>query len=92
MSDSSSIQYRGVVHGDVIKLDQPLNVPDGQAVVVTVAVSNSEAQTEPELIAQLPPGLREACGSWSDDEGLDEYLEYVRQNRKVGRSFKLDLD
>lgn len=84
MSDSSSIQYRGVVHGDVIKLDQPLNVPDGQAVVVTVAVSPSVAR---QLTTEQEADLRAAFGTWADDddEGLDAYLEHVRQNRKAGR-------
>ncbi len=75
MSNPTSLQYRGVVHGDVIKLDQPLNVPDGQAVVVTVSVAPTVVR---QLTAEQEADLHEACGSWSDDKRLDEYLEYVR--------------
>jgi hypothetical protein len=70
---------KGVIHGKTIELEQEPGLPDGQAVTVTV----SPAQTE-----KLPPGegLRRAAGAWADDpEGLEEYLEYLRQQRKVGR-------
>jgi uncharacterized protein (DUF433 family) len=36
--------------------------------------------------AQVPAGLRRACGAWADDaDELDKYLEWNREQRKVGR-------
>jgi len=73
--------WRGVVRGKTIELEQEPGLPDGQEVSVTVqpVVSTGE---------KLPPGegLRRSFGGWADDsEGLDPYLEYVRQQRKVAR-------
>jgi hypothetical protein len=37
---------------------------------------------------KLPPGegIRRSAGAWAEDaEELDQYLEWVRQQRKVGR-------
>ncbi|HUG94110.1 MAG TPA: DUF433 domain-containing protein [Planctomycetaceae bacterium] len=38
--------------------------------------------------AKVPAGLRRAAGSWSDDpQGLEKFLEWNRQQRKIsGRS------
>ena len=36
--------------------------------------------------ALAPAGLRQAFGGWAEDaEELDEYLEWTRQQRKIGR-------
>lgn len=36
--------------------------------------------------ACVPPGLRRSFGAWAEDEEeLDEYLEWNRRQRKVGR-------
>jgi uncharacterized protein (DUF433 family) len=36
--------------------------------------------------AKVPLGLRQSCGAWAEDaEELDEYLEWTRQQRKIGR-------
>jgi uncharacterized protein (DUF433 family) len=36
--------------------------------------------------AKVPPGLRRSFGAWAEDGAeLDEYLEWNRQRRKVGR-------
>ena len=36
--------------------------------------------------AKVPPGLRRPFGAWAEDGAeLDEYLEWNRQQRKVGR-------
>ena len=70
---------RGVIHGNAIELDQALGLPDGQQVTVTV---------EPVLLpdAAALEALKRAAGSWSDDvEGLDRFLEWNRQQRKVNR-------
>ena len=78
MSDASVL--RGVVHGKTIELEQAPGLPDGQQVTVTVQpVANKEP---------LAPGdgIRRSAGAWGDDPaGLDEYLEWNRRQRKVGR-------
>jgi len=36
--------------------------------------------------ARVPDGLRRSFGGWAeDDDGLDKYLEWTRQQRKVSR-------
>ena len=75
-----AISLKGVIHGKTIELEQAVNLPDGQE--VTVVVQPSEAGEK------LPAGegLRRAFGGWSDDiEGLDQYLEWNRQQRKRTR-------
>ena len=70
----------GKAHGRTIELDEDLGVPDGQEVRVTV-----EPVPPP---GQLPPGegLRRAFGAWaSDAEDLDRFLDWNREQRKVGR-------
>lgn len=73
---------RGVVHGKTIELDEETGLPEGQRVTVLVQpVSEDEHR--------LPPGegLRRAFGAWADEaEELDKYLEWNRQQRKIGRS------
>lgn len=67
---------RGVIHGKTIELTTESGLPEGQEVTVTV---------EP-IVPKLPPGegLRQSAGSWSDDpDGLDAYLEWNRQQRKI---------
>ena len=73
---------RGVIHGKTIELEQAPGLPDGQQVGVTL---EPVAAVGP---AQLPPGegLRRAFGTWAEGaEELDQYLEWNRQQRKVGR-------
>jgi hypothetical protein len=72
----------GRAHGKTIELDEDLGVPDGQVVRVTVEPLPSPA---PE---QMPPGegLRRAFAAWAGDaDDLDRFLEWNRQQRKVGR-------
>ena len=72
---------KGIVHGKLIELDEELGLPDGQPVNVTVELVPIDHQ-------KLPPGegIRRSAGAWSDDpEGLDEYLEWNRQQRKIDR-------
>jgi hypothetical protein len=71
---------KGVVHGKTIKLDQESGLPDGVHVLITM-------QT---LVGgkRLPPGegIKRSAGAWSDDaDGLDQYLNWNRQQRKQGR-------
>jgi len=72
----------GIIHGRTIQLDQEPGLPDGQHVVVSL----TPAAADP--LETLPPGegLRLAFGSWADDgDELDKYLEWNRQQRKIGR-------
>lgn len=66
---------KGVVHGKTIELEREPGLPDGQEVTVTVRPADP---------GRLAPGegLRRSAGGWSDDpQGLDEYLEWNRQQR-----------
>ena len=80
MTTNSNV-HRGVVHGKTIELDDDTGLPDGQPVTVTV-------QPVPTDQGQLAPGegLRRSFGAWADDaEDLDKYLDWNRQQRKIGR-------
>jgi hypothetical protein len=80
---SQATRLRGVVHGQTIALNQPVDFSDGEMVEVTIAPLPS-----PEL-QQLAPGegLRRSAGAWADDAAaLDEYLAWNRQQRKQSRS------
>ncbi len=71
---------RGVVHGKTIELEQEPELPDGQEVTVIL---------QPLVPSEEWPsgeGIRRSAGAWSDDpEGLDEYLRWNRQQRKIVR-------
>jgi hypothetical protein len=79
MANNSAV-LTGVIHGKTIELHEDPGLPDGQTVSVTVQVASGN---------QLPPGegLRRAFGAWAGDEEeeLDKYLEWNRQQRKVNR-------
>jgi hypothetical protein len=74
---------RGVIHGKVVELEDEPGLPDGQEVSVTLEpVSPATSPTSPEALA----ALRRAAGAWAgDDEELDRYLEWNRQQRKGSR-------
>ena len=70
---------KGVIRGKMIELEREPGLPDGQEVSVTV---------EPVPTPRLAPGegLRRSFGAWAEDaEELDKYLEWNRQQRKIGR-------
>lgn len=72
---------QGVVHGKMIELDREPGLSDGQRVIVTV-------QAAPPPQAPLPPGegIHRSAGAWEEDAAeLDQYLEWNRQQRKLGR-------
>jgi hypothetical protein len=78
---NENMTLHGIVHGRTIELDRDLGLPEGQQVTVTV-------QSPVETGQDLAPGegLRRSAGSWSDDvEGLDQYLEWTRKQRKQVR-------
>lgn len=69
----------GVVHGRTIEFTSDLGYAEGQTVAVVV---------QP-LPASTPipsrEGLAAAFGAWANEEGLDEYLEWCRQDRQRDR-------
>jgi hypothetical protein len=76
---STQAVLRGVIHGKTIELDQEPGLPDGQSVCVTV---------QPLPAKRLPPGegIRRSAGAWADDaEELDQFMDWNRQQRKIGR-------
>jgi len=79
MSQTKSV-IKGVVHGKMIELEDDAGLPDGQEVNVTIQPVPEEEQLAP------GEGLRRSFGAWAGDaEELDRYLEWNRQQRKVGR-------
>jgi hypothetical protein len=71
---------RGVVHGRTIELEDDAGVPDGEEVSVTIQPVPKEQRLAP------GEGLRRSFGAWAEDaEELDRYLEWNRQQRKIGR-------
>jgi hypothetical protein len=77
----TSAVLKGIVHGKTIELEQEPGLPDGQEVSVVVHPLEAAGR-------QLPPGegIRRSAGGWGDDtQGLDEYLEWNRQSRKLSR-------
>jgi hypothetical protein len=74
---------KGVIHGKVIELERESGLPDGQQVSVTL--ETVAPATSPTSGGALE-SLRRAAGAWSDDpQGLDRFLEWNRQQRKVSR-------
>jgi hypothetical protein len=72
---------KGVIHGRTIELEQEPGLPDGQAVNVTV-------EPVPSPKPKFPPGegLRRSAGTWADDlQGLEGFLKWNRQQRKIDR-------
>jgi hypothetical protein len=81
MSSASTI-LRGTVHGKTIELETASGLPEGQQVMVTLEPVPQQ-QTAPENPLEA---LKRAAGSWSDDPaGLDRFLEWNRQQRKINR-------
>ena len=79
MANNKSV-LKGIIHGRTIELEAEPGLPDGQAVSVIVeAVTPTDSQAVFEA-------FKAAAGGWADDiEGLDKYLEWNRQQRKVNR-------
>lgn len=72
-------QLTGIIHGMTIQLSAPVKLPDGAAVRVQLELIDQEPSARLER-------LRQSIGAWSDDaDGLDEFLAWNRQQRKVSR-------
>ena len=77
----NAAELKGIIHGKIIELEQEPGLPDGQS--VTVLLQPVDEQTP-----RLPPGegIQRSAGAWADDaEELDQFLEWNRQQRKIGR-------
>lgn len=78
--ETSTATFRGVVHGNIIALTQNAGLPDGQKVAVTLRTVQDQDGLAP------GDGLLRSFGAWAaDGEELDKYLEWNRQQRKIGR-------
>lgn len=76
---TAPLTVKGIVHGSIIELERAPNLPDGQEVTVIVQAAAVDAASPGE-------GLRRSAGTWCDDEpGLDEYLRWAREQRKLPR-------
>jgi hypothetical protein len=66
---------RGIVHGKMIEVEGDLNLPEGQQVAIIV---------QPLLTPE--EAIRRSAGGWSDDpEGVDRFVEEMRQLRSMER-------
>lgn len=73
--------FQGIIRGKTIELERESGLSEGQRVIVTVQAAAGNRQP-------LSPGegIRRSAGSWADDTpGLEQYLEWNRQQRKLGR-------
>lgn len=76
--------FRGVIHGTTIELNEAPALPDGQVVNVVVFPKDTDPASPP------GEGLRQAFGAWADDgDDLDQFLEWVRLQRKLSRGYSI---
>jgi len=73
-------EVRGSIRGRTVELEADPGLPDGSSVRVIL-------ETHPPSDEAGRAALLEAAGGWAgdDEEGLDQYLEWNRQQRKVNR-------
>jgi len=72
----------GRAHGKMIELNEDLGVADGQEVRVTIEPLSAATPGQP----SPGDGLRRAFGAWGADANeLAKFLEWNREQRKVGR-------
>lgn len=77
------VVFDGIAHGRSIELNNDAGLPDGQPVHVIITPINSGAPQATQRAREL---LQSAAGMWCDDpEGLEEFLEWNRQQRKSVR-------
>lgn len=74
----------GIVRGKNIILQDDTGLSDGEEVIITIEPLHPSSPTSKEAWESL----RRAAGAWAGDDeaGLAEYLEWNRQQRKIGRS------
>ena len=86
---SPARNIHGKVRGRFIELDRDIGLPDGADVTLSIHGEVSPP-SKPELTGE---GIRRSAGGWAEDaEELDRYLEWNRQQRKVGRAADTGLE
>ncbi len=76
---------RGIVHGRMIELENEPGLPDGQQ--VTIVLQPSCIAAVDAAVLRPYAGLRRAFGAWAEDGAeLDEYIEWNRRQRRIGRT------
>ena len=72
---------KGVIRGRTIELETEPGLPDGQLVSVIVDPVHPVNEAKSQALYEA---FKQAAGSWADDpEGLEEYLEWNRQQISV---------
>lgn len=74
---------KGTIHGKTIELADDTGLPNGQQVAVIVhPIGGVASRTDSAALESL----RRAAGAWAGDDemGLERYLEWNRQQRKLG--------
>lgn len=73
-------EVRGSIRGRTVELEEDPGLPDGYPVRVVL-------ETRPPSDEAGRAALLRAAGAWAEDdvEGLDQYLEWNRQQRKIDR-------
>ena len=81
-ANGTAVELRGVVRGRTIELEEDAGFPEGAKVTVRLKDRKQELTDEQRL--EL---LKQAAGGWAgdDEEGLDEYLRYCREDRRASR-------
>lgn len=77
--ETVKIGRRGLIKGHIIYLEEDAGMPDGQPVTVIL---------EPRPLSDEDEGrqrMLNAAGGWAgdDEEGLNEFLQWYRRERKV---------
>jgi hypothetical protein len=86
MSNTPTV-LRGTVHGKTIELEAESGLPEGQQVTVSLEPTSARQPAGDSALE----ALKRAAGGWSDDpEGLDRFLEWNRQQRKLNRRDSLE--
>lgn len=73
-------EVRGRIHGKTVRLEEDPGLPDGSSVRVIVEAC-------PPSDEERRAALLRAAGAWAgdDEEGLEQYLESIRRQRKLNR-------
>jgi len=73
--EGAAMTLRGIVHGNIIRLDRPVGLADGAEVEVEVRIR--------EQGMVRCPGILNTAGKLANEPDLDPILEEIVQARKV---------
>ncbi len=81
-ANATAVELRGVIRGRTIELEAETGRPDGAAVTVRLMDRKPELTDE-----EKRERLMRSFGAWAgdDEKGLDEYLRWNREQRKIDR-------